>query len=329
MTPRCLARPSIHGMLAAGLSTLALLAALTPAAANPLPDAAVLIHVQPAVGSPEPTTITSCDEIVQYTEQSGYLEFDVFVYALSFQGMPISQVAFGLEWPADWTLYSTEVFHDGEGGITQTGPGQADLDVTWPSCPILEDQVFLVGRLVMEVTHPGSLVTDLNWTPAGHYGCPPQTCEFYAMAGEGQAAVVCSYCAIPCDLHDPCRAELSPPTLELDALQGETTQGVIDATVHGGDGSMPCPITFDATAPWISLDTEWFDWYTVTITVTADATGLATGTHACWVRGLHECVGCTRVLLTVEASSQGVPEDPPVPGPAQQVSWGTLKGLYR
>ncbi|MCK4305119.1 MAG: hypothetical protein KAY24_12850 [Candidatus Eisenbacteria sp.] len=306
------------------------------AAANPLPPGVMLVHVQPV--DPDfcdQSTITTCPQVVQYTEALGVLEFDIFAFPLEYVWTTPEIAVYSLEvtvcWPPEWDFVDAQICGDGEGTIEQIGPNQATLSATWPACPLItsDDPLFLAGKFVMNVASDGEFHVYFN---NGRMDCPPNDFEIGLLEGAARAGVQCSYCFTPCDLGEACRPNLSPNTLELEAVQGEMAEGEIDVLVAGGDLTYPCDFTADCTEGWMSVQVIWIDEEEYLIHVTADASSLDAGSYQGWVRGNSECVDCTLVNFTVQAI-QGIPDgddwssaDPKRPS---AVSWGKLKAFYR
>jgi hypothetical protein len=304
-----------------------------PAEANPLPEGAILTHVQPV--DPDfcnQCPITACDQIVQYTEETGILEFDLFVYPPGYEpDLTISRLEGLVEWPPQWQFIDYELCEGGQGTILVNG-NQAQLDIAWPACPQMNGEVFLVARFIVDVTGYGSLgISELGAAVDLH--CPPDEYEMWAVGAVARAGVECSYCYTPCDLGWPCEPHLSPGVLELEVTEGESVRGQIHVYITGSDPDFPCGPNFVATESWAALDVEWTDWNLCEIEVTADASALDRGIYEGWVRGEGDCVGCTRVVLTVLPGAQGVWDDDREAGepqdPGTAVSWGRLKTLYR
>ena len=80
-----------------------------------------------------------------------------------------------------------------------------------------------------------------------------------------------------------------------------------------------CAIQFESLAGWAEIkgELDTTQWYYY-VTVSADATGLAPGTHEAWVRAYNYRIGrCIRVVFTVEDATA-----------TARMSWGRIKALY-
>ncbi len=330
MDPRCGLRSLRRGWLRTAMShvgvaaLVALLLTLPPAThANPLPAAAVFTHVQ----QPDPTfcdacPITQCSQIVQYTEATGPVEFDFFVW------VPVSDVVVSaqltLVWPEEWTFIDGGPCNGAVGDLEVDGH-QAVLTTTWPDCLTFED-IFLAGRVVLNVTSFGELELPYGASTIT-YGCPPNQFDWDIDAlGGAQAGVVCSYCYQDCSFEMPCEPVLSPDDIALELVRGETAITQIAAQLHGWT---PCTADFVSSEPWMQLRTEEVGAGEYAVTLTVDSAGLEPGDYAGWVRGISECVGCAHVSLTV-LQSQGIEDEETDGAPPEDVStWGALKILYR
>ncbi len=302
-----------------------------PVRANPLPDAMVFTHVQPY----EPdfcsqTTITTCEQIVQYTTERGLMEFDIFIYPLAHAGQPVYafESSFG-DWPADWQLLSTEICSPGEGTIEVIGR-MAVLDLVWPTCPTPPPgEVMLACRFVFDAPTYGGPCFCFSGAFLTH-GCPPNTFTVDAYASGAKSGIECAYCYTDCGFEPVCRAVLYPDEVTVEVVQGEILQEQITSSLFGGAG---CVASYDATEPWMELIVEPQGSQSDLLTVTIDTAGLDPGLYSGYVRGQSDCAGCTRVVLTVNPVSQGVserdPEDPGGQGIEIETSWGRLKGQYR
>ncbi|MCK4413292.1 MAG: hypothetical protein KAY32_07100 [Candidatus Eisenbacteria sp.] len=326
------------GKWGAGCSVIlaaVLVVALPPVLlANPLPEAGFMIHVQ----TPDPSSCTQwpasdCSQIVQYTEDQGLLEFDLFIYPVAYSDVEIYSAAIHLDWCPDWTLQEWTICGDYEGSVT-LGAHQADLDLTWSDCPETAGGIFLVGRFVLDVTGHGVVEASLL---DGNLviGCPPNDMEIgWLVPGRAEAGVTCGYCYEPCDYGEPCTPVLTPGTVLLDVPQGETVQTEIEAYVFGHYGLEPCWNTiFEGTEDWMSLIVDEIGDQDYILTLTVDTSSLCQGDYHGWVRGVADCVDCSAVHLTVTERAQGIPEDD-VPvwdadNPQDPVSWSGLKARYR
>jgi hypothetical protein len=327
MDPRRLARRIPPGAALLCLLSLVLLVSQPqPLLANPLPTSAIFVHVQPV--NPDfcdDNPIVSCPEIVQYTQASGLLEFDLFFYPMMAPPpLRISGFETAVEWPSTWDLVGWEICHGGEGTVDLNG-NQASIAINWPSCPTMTEDVFLVARLIINVTSHGHLDYSLGGGSSVRIGCPPDVEEWDTWQLSAEAGVECSFCWMPCDFGDYCNPVPDPTLLELQVRQGETAQRDVHFDIVGGGLVYPCPVIFVTTASWLTethIELGWDEWL---VTLEIDTSGLAPGYHQAWLRGEVECVGCTRVLLEVLPPITGVAD----PEPPASTSWGRVKTLYR
>ena len=296
--------------------------------ANPLPPSAIFTHVQP----PNPTFCDqapsmTCDQIVQYTEATGQLEFDLFLWAY-FAGDRFNAVRVTATWPTSWGFVGASLCNGAHGSIDVQG-NRAVVDASWlPDCPTLDTGVSLVARIVLDVTGYGEF--NYNYTEPRRvtWGCPPsEHTEDLATLVEARAGVECDYCYADCGFQMLCHPQLTPATLDVEVPRGLSDQYTIQAIVYSWED--PCTPSFTGTESWMSLGVEQIDWATYLLTLTVDTQGMEMGEYSGWVIGEDDCRGCTRVNLTV-TSSQGI-EEPADPGPEPGVpkTWGGVKTLYR
>jgi hypothetical protein len=268
--------------------------------------------------------VTSCPQIVQHTDLSGPLEFDLFFAPIAYgPDETISSFSGTFEWPVGWTLIDHEICPAGTGTIEPSG-NRVEVNVTWPDCPPC-GELFLVARLVLNVSGHGSLATAAGEPPIVTLGCPPGAFEVHAYAVGGEAGVECAYCFQPCDLSAPCRPVPDPPAIALQVAEGGTVGAEIQVSVGGGSVGWPCQTSFSCTESWMQLEVEEIGPDEYRITLSADAAGLGPGSYRGWVRMADTCVGCTRVDLTV-SPLVSVP-DPGIP--LRIASWGGVKSKYR
>ncbi|MCK4413336.1 MAG: hypothetical protein KAY32_07330 [Candidatus Eisenbacteria sp.] len=305
----------------------ALLAAagwLTPAQGNLAPPAtheAILFHVQPvSAGFCDQDHVWECPQVRQHTEATGLLEFDLFVYSnRPEEDLSLCTLDLPLAWPAEWTLIDWECCHEGEASFAVSGHA-GQLSIAWQSCPDLRGGLLLVARFIMDVEGCGWFgVAGVLDHPTLKLTRGSQELDiWWVLPGWAQAGVTCSYCYIPCDLHTPCRPELTPRHIELETCLGGTAQGYARCWMHGG-----CEAAYATTADWLEVEVgdpvPASDGITQEILIRADATSLPVGTHEAYIRASGECVGCTRLILSVI----------PTPPVSIHTSWGKLKDLYR
>jgi hypothetical protein len=311
------------------LLVLPLLAVLVgPVAANPIPDSAVFTHVQP----PNPTfcdrvSTMDCEQIVQYTEAIGQLEFDIFLWPVFYTGEEVEALQFTATWPTSWGFVEGSLCNGAEGSINVQG-NLAAVSASWlPECPTMGTDAFLVARIVLDVTGHGEFTYRYDLGCGVTWGCneyPPF--PLGALVG-AEAGIECDYCYTDCGFQMTCHPQLSPATLDVDVPQGLSDQYTIQATVYSYE--YPCTPSFSGTESWMSLAVEQIDWDIYSLTLTVDTQGMELGEYSGWVIGQDDCRGCTRVNLTV-TSSQGIaePGDEAAP-PGDATTWGQIKTLYR
>ena len=158
-------RVRIAVVMLAGLALAA-----DPALANPIPANGVFVHVQPLASDfCTNNPITSCEDVVQFTTETGLLEFDLFLFS-AFPDVPVYRFQTNLHWPAGWVLTGWEICGGGDGVFSPTGDG-AFVDITWAHCPPFDGDHFLIARVVLEVSGPGQFSGDVV-TPVW-FNCPP------------------------------------------------------------------------------------------------------------------------------------------------------------
>jgi hypothetical protein len=298
-----------------GALTIGLGLATGLASANPLPDSALLIHVHP--WDPvfcQNNPISGCDQVVQYSEIEGDVEFDVFLANPYGFIAPFSNASMTVGWPEYWQFTSFEDCLGGDVTISG-GEHQVGLQIAYAS-PIAPGSWLLVGRIRMQVSGFGALsFADVS------FGGP-----FYGIVGPAEAGVECTYSCLDCSNLMPfCGAHVEPGLLELHVPQGGTVTGTMSAWASWG-GGMPCPVQFMETADWMELDVAWDEYYCqAELTVIVNATGLAPGVYPAVIRAVSQVVYCVSVLVDVEPVSS-VPDPDPV---TRSSSWGGIKARYR
>lgn len=310
-------RSPSHRCAVVGWMTAALLAlhggAGAPVLANPLPPAATFIHVQPFNAGDDPTErIVSCEEIQQYTSQTGAMEFDLFIKSFGEWLEDLTSFSGTVTLPADWTLTGYEVASGGTGTVSGV-TGEFDLDFTYPGS--VSGEVLPVVRLFVHAPGYGQLHSSVAFLNAGGY-------DMAAEGGYATAGVWCDYCYTDCDfsMHQ-CTVQFEsgqPVTLELDA--GTSTQVVLPATT--GSVSL-CSVQVEDNADWMQTScAHGEEYWQVNVTVDVDAAGLAPGVYEGWVKLESDCAACRTVELTVLPPTS-VPDPDLAPA-----SWSTIKALY-
>lgn len=323
MSPSTLApRPAPRAMLPALLAAITLSAAI--AAANPLPEGAVFVHVQPVDPNFCQNPLRNCEDIVQYTEATGILEFDLFLLSLvTGPDDQLSQFQTTLEWTGIGQLLSYEICNGGAGIVHDLGD-QVILDLTWPSCPTMTDEVFLIARFIVLAATPGHFGQTDYYNAVAWIGCPPDVRAIHPQQLSATVGTTCAYCTMPCNLEAPCEPINDPTSLTVELRQGQSAEYQIHVPIHGGGLVNPCPVSFITTESWMTArgtELGWNDWL---VTLEVDASGLAPGSYGGWMRSESWCVDCTRVDLVVLPPTTGVAEDP-----GTSTTWGRVKLLYR
>lgn len=319
-------RPWLPGMLVAVGPMLAFVAPVSHA--NPINPVGYLIHIQGVdAGICASPPVQSCDQIVQYTEAEGRLQFDIFIADL-FPELPVYSADLDVTWPGAWSLVTWEICGDYQGTVDVIGQ-TAHVQVSWPDCPSLgAGGLFLVGRLVIDVAGHGVL-TVVPGNSQLRMGCPPATDLRYAGEGRAEAGVTCSYSSIPCDFGFPCTPVLESESLAIELGEGEAAVVEINAFIDGIN-SMCCSQTaVTPSEPWMSAVINCQNNPNAVIDLSIDTRGLAPGVYDGWLRASAWNADCMQIRLTV-LGAQGVPEDGPPPGEPQPapVTWGQLKGLF-
>lgn len=279
-------------------------------AANPLPDAAIFTHVQ--VADPDFCTthgITTCDEIVQITIESGPREFGLFYQPVSYLTEPIEGFTIEAQWPEDWTYQGISACCGEYAATIVDNTIQLVIDAD-PGYQM--DQFFLVAHIALDVESAGRFaLTSAEVLLGGGWamwidGIP-------ALAG-----VPCGDCTQPCDYGEACLARADVDFLEMSAAQGSQAQ----ATFRGwAMGMNPlCDVAFDSPTSFLSVGFEVSAMGGYDVTVTADATGLAPGYHFGYVRAYTNmpCETCIPVYFTVTPGT-----------PVMNTTWGSIKSVFR
>lgn len=310
-------RSGLLWLLAAGIALAAI------ARANPMPESAVYVHVQPVrpdFCSANP--ITECSQIAQYTFDTGELEFDIFLWAPD--PRPLYACDLVLSWPSSWQYRGMEVCHDGWGWIDAGSTG-GTLHLEWWWGPTMENDVFLAARVSLGVDGYGTFATE-NGPGTITWGETPETVPIDWRLS-ATAGVTCAYCYHSCPNGGICAPTLSPAELIFEVPTGGIDQQKLEGGVYPPYGGYT--IDIQDTESWISLSVvhgPWPDYWEIKVFV--DATGLEPGDYQGWVTATCGCRDCTRVTLHV-LPSQSVPEEPDESPPEASPTWGVIKALYR
>ena len=285
------------------------------ASANPLPDSALLIHVHSwDPGFCQDNPISNCDEVVQYAEIEGDVEFDVFLANPYGFISSFANASMTVSWPQNWQFTS---FESCSGGTVTMNPGDHLVGVQIDyQPPFVPGPWACLGRFRMQVSGFGALA----------FSSVSLGGQFWGVVGPAQAGVDCTYSYLNCgNLMPPCGARVQPDLLELHVPQGGTVIGHMTAWT-GWTGAMPCPVQFMEMADWMELDVEWDEYYyQADLTVTVNAAGLAPGIYPAVIRAVSQIVYCASVLVHVEPVSS-VPVSDPI---TRATSWGEIKRTYR
>lgn len=284
--------------------------------ANPLPEAAIFVHVQPPdPGSPP---LASCAEIQQYTSATGALEFDLYFKCfVCGPGTTLSGFRMSFVWDPDWIWQGFALPPGAEGSVSVNG-AMATAELSWPDCPVMDNEVTLLLRCFVEVTGPGSV--DASAAPGWvDIACPPMPTPLQSWLVGARAGVVCDYCWTDCGFDAVCCPSTPTPLLALAVPRGELVVETMDYFAMGG--LWPCPLDASGSETWMGVSAESTGEGSYQVTLTVDTGPLEPGHYAGWVRGESEGVACTRVELEVLLPTD-VPEGPPPP------SFGRIKSFY-
>ncbi|MDM7915622.1 MAG: hypothetical protein ACE15D_17010 [Candidatus Eisenbacteria bacterium] len=311
--------------LALALAAAAAFFLVAPAAANVIPESALLVHVQPIHGSCD-TDITSCEQVIRTTPASGPTEFLIFYYPVFVQEdhPRIHQLETVLAWPETWQLVDFDACA-GFGFVDPSGPAHM-LRIDWPDCPA-SGSLFLVARLVLVVEGPGTLGFAEPWEIPIGLDCYDDPFVSYAFGFSASAGSDCEYTNANCAGPEYCRADFEQPRLDLSVPFGGTTQGQVEFRAMDYQGWL-CDLEVDTRADWAEAEIVPLGGLAnANLVVTADATGLLPGVYETEVQlSTISIARCLLVSLTVEESASAPEEQVPAGRPA---SWGKVKGLFR
>ncbi len=318
---------AVSALLLTGIAVLAL---VSPAGANPLPDTVVLIHVRAAEPpGQEGCTIpgiVSCQDIVNSTTLTGEVEFDIFVErGISYVPNTLQTT---LTWPASWSFIRWEPCN-GANAWLNPGVGTGQLEALWPDCPLVEG-IHLVGRLVMDVTGYGQLQPSSDGVL--YVNCPPdEPVGYYAPGVYAEAGVTCDYTMMECWSLDRCIPVLSQAEVAFSSGPGGVLAADIPFQIESMGG--PCNYYAEAETAWLSVSHQQVGYDQYVLHLVANPVGLGPGvytTHAMLTAApplapvFRRCVSVT---LEIPQNS-AVPEDP---GLAREIpmSWSQVKSVYR
>ncbi|MDM7913802.1 MAG: hypothetical protein ACE15D_16980 [Candidatus Eisenbacteria bacterium] len=311
-----------------------LLVPLPAGQANPLPECALLLHVQPHTDFWRDSPITDCWEIQRTTTSEGRLQFLLFFdpLALEYEHYPFGGLTTRITWPDGWQL---EGYADywGIGDFTEVGSHSLDVSLEWVpewygACPVIEGSILLIACFDFEVLGPGRL--ELEYPSEIHLGCPPDGYHHGPALVGAEAGTTCEFTSYQCASFEYCAALFDEDQMELTAPSGGTAEGSVLYSSLSEDFTL-CPNEVTVAADWASayvVDEEPGDAFGH-LYVSADAHGLAPGVYETEVRlAAPEVARCLPVILTVTESSS-VPEEQ-IPAAATLPStWGRIKATYR
>ncbi len=287
--------------------------------ANPIPPWVVLTHVHENDGADfcASLSVSTCDEIVQATDQTGRLAFD-FIARPSVDGMSLEVIysdcvnfSFAAEWPEDWGFVQAQACGSGTIEVTQQANRVIFSVESLRGAPEGEGLVGM-GRVVLDVVSEGSVRRPSGGTWIG--------------ATPGRAGTACSDC-VPITCEVPPAPHVyplpSPAILELTASQEGTAVDSFHVDSRGFDPDCE-EYGFESSAPWLVLEigepvvSPWGPVYDVG--VLADGGGLEEGTYEGWIEiRAPRCQECVKVVFDVPAGSSPVPA----------VTWSAMKARFR
>ena len=289
------------------LTCLTCLLWVLPAAANPLPGDPVAYFFHVTSGPPD---VATCEELIQYTEAEGILDFYLFAYSGSDELSEIIEAAGArVVWPTDWALLDMEVF--GNETTSSIGANSAELTVLDPAAPWIGDELVPIAHFTMSVDGFGELRLDgepENWIQMFGYDYGPERMG-------GQAGVECAYCYLNCDLTVP-RKPMPDPRFIWETVEQNHTQDFTIESWFAGFG--PITMDVDTTVPWLSAVAVQTDDDHFAVTATIDATGLEVGWHDGYVSLISDCVTCVPVTVYVFETVA-----------VEFMNWGDIKALWR
>jgi hypothetical protein len=284
--------------------------------ANPVPNHVAYTHIHPGTGDfCSALPVTTCEEIVQVTDATGVLSFDVILRwwdALEWLYWPETDAMFTIQWPAEWQFVDASACGSGAVSVVHEG-NRATFSIEHLESAPMSGELVGLCRLVLDVTSEGSISGPDWYTPEGTYL-------------NGGRISTCGDCVYAiCDGLSPVHPALPSPVLELAADSSGTASGQFHVSSDGPEDSGDIEYTFSTTAPWITLEADLLGdpggWPEYDVTVTADAQTLGPGVHETWIEVRSAtCYECQRIVFTVPET------DPPA---ADEETWGSLKARFR
>lgn len=307
---------------------LVFLATGSAAGANMLPEAVLVIHVQPGAGGPltcgNPPPVLACSELTTLTDATGTLVFDLLIYPTLEHYHPgsrlwLQDVELTLTWPETWEL-ERWTRCSGATGILRDAADTAGatLELHWSLPPEFSNELLPIARLEMSAPIAGDLEAQGYATmslddiqePFGAY-----------LGTRARAGVECGDCAASCSGHSACWPRLFAPALTLHVPFRSTAETSFDVEIASGAGPSGCaasPLEVASTLEWLHFGIEELEWPNWRVRIQADAASVPAGSYETWVRCHTVCASCLALTVIVD-------EDP---RPAEQTSWGAMKALF-
>lgn len=307
--------------LSALIAAFALFALSAPAIANTGPSTSELfLHVQPD-SWPPPPPLTSCSQIIQHTDATGWLEFDVYQAVTHWYGaFAIGSIDIAFEVPGSWQLSSEYIVPAGGTGTMSWVNGHPTYSLSWPDCQPYATEIQLLLRIYLNVDGPGALQPLTGWPLAEL--CIPWTGPTWGDSYGASAGDPCGYRQESCSPGMHCWPEAATPQLALQAVQGAQLQETLNFTLQP-DYIGACSASCQSTAPWMAVAGKLLeDEHNYEVSLDIDTATLAPGTHSAWVQvdsGFSRA--CTEVILEVLTATGVQSLD-------AGVSWGDIKSLY-
>lgn len=308
---------------------LAALAAAPGAGANVMPEALVLVHVAPNDWSgpglgPAPE-IQLCEDVQQFTSHLGRIECDLVLYPIAYlgQNLLIHSIETTVRWPETWQFLGYQRCNQAQGYVGTVG-NEASIDLRWSPPRFFPSEAFLVVRLLFDAPDPGQLEFVDPLVVPFELGELYSTFTAYAFGVPGRAGELCSDCRYPCGSLPYCEPSFDQESVEIIVPPESAT--TVTLTAYAGSGAGPgfiCPLTLEASEPWMSLAVTQLEWYIWQVDVTVNTAGLPSGAYEGWLRGTTWCTACVPFQLTVTGTA-GVEESIPQP-----TSWGRIKHGFR
>ncbi|MCP4545732.1 MAG: hypothetical protein GY835_04585 [bacterium] len=296
------------------LALILLLMLPLSAVANPLPDGLLFTHVQPANPGEIPS-ITSCDEIIQYTTATGEMEFDIYLKSFLYEEyLEVGNARMELEWPATWTLQSFDIPYGGT-CVPDVSGNHVVLDIDFANCSAATgNEVLLLARCFITVDGPGILMSPATNTVSV---CNPEyEMELFGSV-PGHAGVVCDYYYESCTLDHLCRPTTTVDELDLIVVSGESTSASIPyrvSTVYPGD----CGATVEGSEEWMTVTMSGIqEWGDFNLLLNVDTEGLDPGNYSGWVSASSAGRACTWIDLEVLPLIA-----------AEEKTWSAIKAEY-